>query len=67
MRLEQYYENMDVRMMHAGENAPHAYFIPFEKGQDACAPRAESRRLTRRARGKQTLYAPQRRVGFCVL
>ena len=39
MRLEQYYENMDVRMMHAGENAPHAYFIPFEKGQNARAAR----------------------------
>ena len=46
MRLEQYYENMDVRMMHAGENAPHAYFIPFEKGQNARAPREESGRFT---------------------
>ena len=46
MRLEQYYENMDVRMMHAGENAPHAYFIPFEKGQNARAAREESKRFT---------------------
>lgn len=46
MRLNDFIETLDPAQMHFGENAPHAYFIPFEKGQDACAPRTESRRLT---------------------
>lgn len=34
MRFTDYYENMtDLNIMHCGENTPHAYFIPFDRGQ----------------------------------
>ncbi len=45
MRLEQYFETLDVSRMHAGESAPHAYFIPFDREQNPTACRTESRRF----------------------
>ena len=43
MRLNDFIETLDPAQMHFGENAPHAYFIPFEKGQNARAAREESK------------------------
>ena len=46
MPFEQYIETLDPVLMHAGENAPHAYFIPFDADQDARGARESSRRFT---------------------
>ena len=46
MAWEHLLETLDAQAVHTGENAPHAYFIPFDADQDPCAPRTESRRLT---------------------
>ena len=46
MAWEHLIETLDAQAVHTGENAPHAYFIPFDAGQDPCAPRTESRRMT---------------------
>lgn len=46
MNFAPYVETMDVQKMHFGENAPHAYFIPFDKGKDGLRPREESGRMT---------------------
>ena len=46
MFLTEYLETLDPAKMHCGENEPHAYFIPFEAGQDARAPRTDSTRMT---------------------
>ena len=35
MPFEQYIETLDPVLMHAGENAPHAYFIPFDADTEA--------------------------------
>lgn len=45
MAFEQYYETLDPAMMHAGESAPHAYFIPFDAAQDARLTRENSSRM----------------------
>ena len=46
MPFEQYIETLDPVLMHAGENAPHAYFISFDADQDARGARESSRRFT---------------------
>ncbi len=46
MNFSAYAETLKPEIMHFGQNAPHAYFIPFEHGQDASLPRSESERLT---------------------
>ena len=46
MAWEHLLETLDAQAVHTGENAPHAYFIPFDADQDPCAPRTESRRMT---------------------
>ena len=46
MPFEQYIETLDPVLMHAGENAPHAYFIPFDADQDARGARESSCRFT---------------------
>lgn len=45
MAFEKYYETLDPAMMHTGESAPHAYFIPFDAGQDALTERSQSKRM----------------------
>lgn len=47
MPFEESFESMaDVALMHQGESAPHAYFIPFDAGQDAASlPREASGRF----------------------
>ena len=46
MAWEHLIETLDAQAVHSGENAPHAYFIPFDADQDPRAPRTESRRMT---------------------
>ena len=46
MPFEQYIETLDPALMHAGENAPHASFIPCDADQDARGERETSRRFT---------------------
>ena len=46
MPFKQYIETLDPVLMHAGENAPHAYFIPFDADQDARGARESSCRFT---------------------
>ncbi|MBQ2028118.1 MAG: beta-galactosidase [Clostridia bacterium] len=46
MAWEHLIETLDAQAVHTGENAPHAYFIPFDADQDPRAPRTESRRMT---------------------
>ena len=47
MHLRDFYENMtDPAVMHRGENAPHAYFIPFDRDAENTADRRDSRRYT---------------------
>ena len=45
MNFSAYAETLKPEIMHFGQNAPHAYFIPFERGQDASLARSESERL----------------------
>ena len=52
MPFEQYIETLDPVLMHAGENAPHAYFISFDADQDA-----------RRAGKQPPFYAAEWAVG----
>lgn len=45
MNFSSYYETLDAARIHYGENQPHAYFIPFDRDQDATICRRESRRF----------------------
>lgn len=45
MRFSTFFESLSPAQMHQGENPPHAYFIPFDRGQDARLPRAQSKRF----------------------
>lgn len=45
MPYQEFFETLRVEKIHCNENAPHAYFIPFDAGQDPCAQREESQRL----------------------
>ncbi len=46
MNFSAYAETLNPETMHLGQNAPHAYFIPFERGQNAGLARTESERMT---------------------
>lgn len=45
MRFSAFFESLSPAQMHRGENPPHAYFIPFDRGQDPRRPREDSGRF----------------------